>query len=137
MAVRESGDRPRRLGRRATVIGIVLATLAAVAIGEAAYRLFFGGPPADGTVTVDLSKPVNTFEGTQALGAGVDGLEKDEIDRVWTPDNIDAMRSAGYGPISFRLRTELGVKAGTGTPRAASATPRTSRATGRRPSRDR
>ena len=111
MRVRQSGDRPSRLGHRASIIGIVLATLGAVAIGEFAYRLMFGGPPADGTVTVDLSRPVNTFDGTPDLGAGVDGLEHGEIDKVWQPDNVAAMRSAGYGPISFRLRTELGVKA--------------------------
>ena len=111
MAVPVSGDKRGGLRRRASVLGIVLATFAAVAIGETAYRLIFGGPPADGTVTVDLSRPVNTFDGTPDLGAGVDGLEHGEIDRVWKPENITAMRSAGYGPISFRLRTELGVKA--------------------------
>jgi hypothetical protein len=67
--------------------------------------------PADGTITVDLDHAVSTFDGRTALGAGVDGLEHGEIAKVWTPKNLAAMRSAGFGPISYRLRTELGVKA--------------------------
>ena len=65
----------------------------------------------DGTVTVALDSPVNTVRPRQQFGAGIDGLEHGEIDTVWTPRNITAMRSAGFGPISYRLRTELGVKA--------------------------
>lgn len=66
---------------------------------------------ADTVIRIDRTKPVNEFAGGNVLGAGIDGLEKGEIDRVWTPQNIDLMKSAGFGPISFRLRTELGVKA--------------------------
>lgn len=66
---------------------------------------------ADAVVRIDKTTPVHEFDGGNALGAGIDGLEKGEIDRVWTPHHIDLMKSAGFGPISFRLRTELGVKA--------------------------
>ncbi len=62
-------------------------------------------------VTVDLDERVNHIPGTKALGAGIDGLEAGEIDKVWTPHHIDLMKSAGFGPLSFRLRTELGIKA--------------------------
>lgn len=94
-----------------TVAVAVLVTLSAVVIGERAFLWLAARQPADATVTIQLDQPVNTFDGVNALGAGVDGLEHGEIDKVWRPDNLAAMRSAGYGPISFRLRTELGVKA--------------------------
>ena len=67
--------------------------------------------PAQATVTVRPDQPLNTFPGVAALGAGIDGLEKGEIDKVWTQENLDLMKSAGFGPLSFRLRTELGIKA--------------------------
>jgi hypothetical protein len=44
---------------------------------------------------------------TKALGAGVDGHERDECARMFTDKNIAAMRSAGFGPLTYRLRTEL------------------------------
>ncbi|MBA3920845.1 MAG: discoidin domain-containing protein [Nostocaceae cyanobacterium] len=66
-----------------------------------------------GTVTIDFTPghAVNTFIPNEALGAGLDGLEKGDIARLYTPDNIRQMKSAGFGPISYRLRTELGIEA--------------------------
>ncbi len=55
--------------------------------------------------------PVNTFTPDRALGAGVDGLEKGEVAKVYTPSNLAEMRSAGLRSLTFRLRTELGVEA--------------------------
>lgn len=80
-------------------------------------------PPVDGTIRIDLATSLNEFPGTKALGAGVDGLEQGEIDRVWTPENVLAMKSAGFGPISYRLRTELGVKAWHWNPRGTWSDP--------------
>lgn len=68
-------------------------------------------PPADAVVAIDRTRALHEFNGTAALGVGVDGLRAGEIDRVWTPANVALMKSAGYGPVSFRLRTELGSKA--------------------------
>ena len=51
--------------------------------------------------------PVNQCVPTQALGAGVDGHEKGECGRMFTDKNIAEMRSAGFGPLTYRLRTEL------------------------------
>jgi hypothetical protein len=51
--------------------------------------------------------PVNQCVPTRALGAGVDGHEQDECARMFTDKNIAEMRSAGFGPLTYRLRTEL------------------------------
>ncbi|RDV12378.1 hypothetical protein DXK94_03410 [Arthrobacter sp. RT-1] len=80
-------------------------------------------PAVDATVTIDLDTTLNEFPGTRVLGAGVDGLEEGEIDKVWTPANVQAMKTAGFGPISYRLRTELGVKAWHWNPRGTWSDP--------------
>jgi hypothetical protein len=51
--------------------------------------------------------PVNQCAPTKTLGAGVDGHERDECARMFTDRNIAEMRSAGFGPLTYRLRTEL------------------------------
>ena len=67
-------------------------------------------PP--GIVTVQITpRPANTFVAAQALGAGVDGLDYGAIGKAYAPANIQAMRSAGLGALTYRLRTELAVEA--------------------------
>ena len=61
-------------------------------------------------VTVDTSHTVNRFDPRTAFGAGVDEVGRDEISRIYTPDNVHQMLSAGYGPLSYRLFTELSVE---------------------------
>jgi len=110
--------KPRRGGK---IVLVVLAGLitAGVIAGIVVPGVAEPGPlPAvDATINIDLGTTVNEFPGTRALGAGVDGLEEGEIDKVWTPVNVRAMKTAGFGPISYRLRTELGVKAWHWNPR--------------------
>ena len=57
---------------------------------------------------VSADHPVNRLVPTQALGAGVDGHEKGECAQMFTDKNITEMLSAGLGPLTYRLRTELG-----------------------------
>jgi hypothetical protein len=56
---------------------------------------------------VSADHPVNQCVPTRALGAGVDGHEKGECARMFTDKNIVEMLSAGFGPVTYRLRTEL------------------------------
>jgi hypothetical protein len=56
---------------------------------------------------VAADQPVNKCVPTQALGGGIDGHEKGECSRMLSGRNIAAMRSAGLGPLTYRLRTEL------------------------------
>src|SRR5216110_1938026 len=59
------------------------------------------------TATVDADHCVNKLVPPEALGAGVDGHERGECARMFTDKNIAEMRSAGFGPLTYRLRTEL------------------------------
>jgi F5/8 type C domain len=59
------------------------------------------------SAVVHADHPVNRCVPKKALGAGVDGHEQGECARMFTDKNIAEMRSAGFGPLTYRLRTEL------------------------------
>ena len=64
------------------------------------------------TVTIDLGGgPVNGFTPETALGAGVDGHARGDIAAIYRPATLRAMRSVGLRPLTYRLRTELGIEA--------------------------
>ena len=73
--------------------------------------------PTPGVLTIDFTKPLQTFNPNDALGAGIDGHEKGDIARLFTRSNIAAMRSAGLRPLTYRLRTELAGEAWHWNPR--------------------
>lgn len=58
-------------------------------------------------VTVHADRAVGQFRPSEAFGGGVDGHERGSIARMYTPANLKAMASAGFKPLTYRLRTEL------------------------------
>jgi hypothetical protein len=75
------------------------------------------------SATVSADHPVNRLVPTEALGAGVDGHEKGECAQMFTDKNITEMLSAGLGPLTYRLRTELGSEAWHWNPRGTWSDP--------------
>jgi F5/8 type C domain len=98
-------------GRSALGMRCVLASLFSAAIGlvplasQAQPRA--DEKPFEVSAVVLANRPVNQCVPAQALGAGVDGHEQGECARMFTDKNIAEMRSAGFGPLTYRLRTEL------------------------------
>ncbi len=86
----------------------------AAAVVSAALQFAFATETRGNEKSVSLSAiistdhPVNHCVPTESLGAGVDGHEKGECALMFTDKNITEMLSAGLGPLSYRLRTELG-----------------------------
>src|SRR3974390_3466055 len=64
----------------------------------------------DVRVVVDASRPVNTFTPVEAMGAALDGMEKDEVRTYLTPYNIKKLQEAGLRRLTYRTRPELGVE---------------------------
>src|SRR6266536_1795264 len=59
------------------------------------------------TVLVTPDDAANRFIPSRTFGAGVDGHAKGETERQLSPANIEAMLTAGFKPLTYRLRTEL------------------------------
>lgn len=59
------------------------------------------------TVSITPGHPANSFVPSHALGAGIDGHDKGVADLQLTAPNIQAMQSAGFKSLTYRLRTEL------------------------------
>ncbi len=87
----------------------MLVAWAAAAPAQAADS-HAGASPA---IIVDLTAAgqLQAFRPDETFGAGIDGAEEGDIDRLFTPHNIAAMKSAGLRPLTYRLRTELGIEA--------------------------
>jgi len=66
---------------------------------------------ADTGVVAVSDSAVAQFVPDQALGAAVDGLPAGQIDELYTPHNLAMMARTGLRPISYSLRTELGIDA--------------------------
>lgn len=62
-------------------------------------------------ILYDSSHPVNRFKPSEALGAAFDGHPQGEIDLMMKKSNLALMETVGLKPISYRLRTELGIEA--------------------------
>jgi F5/8 type C domain len=63
------------------------------------------------TITVDVSHPTNHFVPSETLGAGVDRIAVEAIDKDFLPDSLKMSLSSGWQPVSFRQNTELAVEA--------------------------
>ena len=63
------------------------------------------------TITIHTARPVNAIVPDRTFGAGVDGREYGDARRTFTAHNLKWMQSAGFGLLTYRLRTELGVEA--------------------------
>lgn len=64
-------------------------------------------------------EPARTFVPNRFFGACIDGHEAGDTARIFTPGNVAKMRSAGFGCISYRLRTELAGEAWHWNPQGA------------------
>ena len=107
---------PRRVSL--TLLGSIVPEIVAIPLWAAGLVLATAvpaqGPPTPPVavqLTIDTARPRATFDPAVAFGAGLDGHEEGENARIYTPSRLAAMRSAGLGCLSYRLRTELGVEA--------------------------
>jgi hypothetical protein len=80
------------------------------------------------TITVDASHPTNHFVPNQTLGAGVDRIAVEAIDKDLLQPTLEKTMASGWQPVTYRQNTELAVEAwhwnpqGTGATRAAKDT---------------
>ncbi|HEX6806898.1 MAG TPA: hypothetical protein VF118_02860, partial [Gemmatimonadaceae bacterium] len=60
------------------------------------------------TVRVEVAAGPNaSIDPRTTFGGGLDGHRPGDIARLYTPDTLRALASAGFGVVTYRLRTEL------------------------------
>src|SRR5579863_1027945 len=63
------------------------------------------------TISVDTSHPTNRFVPRETLGAGVDRIAVEAIDKDLLQPTLDKTLASGWQPITYRQNTELAVEA--------------------------
>jgi hypothetical protein len=63
------------------------------------------------TITVDASHPTNHFVPKETLGAGVDRIPVDAIDKDLQQPALEKTLASGWQPVTYRQNTELAVEA--------------------------
>jgi hypothetical protein len=63
------------------------------------------------TITVDASHPTNHFVPKETLGAGVDRIAVDAIDKDLLQPTLEKTLASGWQPVTYRQNTELAVEA--------------------------
>ncbi len=81
------------------------------AVDSLACVLAFACCSAGQTIEVDNSHPTNHFVPKETLGAGIDRIPVEAIDKDLQQPTLDKTLSSGWQPISYRQNTELAVEA--------------------------
>jgi hypothetical protein len=63
------------------------------------------------TIDVDTSRPTNHFVPRETLGAGVDRIAVDAIDKDLLQPTLEQTLASGWQPVTYRQNTELAVEA--------------------------
>jgi len=84
-----------------------LKKLAAVLAGILAFALSAAGQ----TISIDVSHPTNHFVPKETLGAGVDRIAVDAIDKDLLQPTLEKTQASGWQPVTFRQNTELAIEA--------------------------
>ena len=63
------------------------------------------------TITVDISHPTNHFVPKETLGAGVDRIAVEAIDKALRQPTLEKTLASGWHPVTYRQNTELAVEA--------------------------
>jgi hypothetical protein len=83
----------------------------ALLAGAFASLLFSARAATTNNITVLITpQPVNIISPQDVIGAGVDAIYGVSTATVYSPSNMAQMLAAGYGSLSYRLNTELGVQ---------------------------
>ncbi len=63
------------------------------------------------TITIDASHPTNHFVPRETLGAGVDRIAVEAIDKDLLQPTLEKTMASGWQPVSYRQNTELAIEA--------------------------
>jgi len=63
------------------------------------------------TIVVDMLHPTNHFVPSETLGAGVDRIAAEAIDKDLVQPNLDRALASGWQPVTYRQNTELAIEA--------------------------
>jgi hypothetical protein len=94
-----------------TLLREVSQYLSVLAAGAAAAVLLGGVSVAAQTVRIDTTAPVNTIRPRDAVGAGIDRIPVEAIDRDLTKQALAPVLKSGWQPVTYRQNTELAVEA--------------------------
>ena len=87
-----------------------MRTMAAIVICFATLFAFAFSASAQ-TIEIDTSHPTNHFIPRETLGAGVDRIAVEAIDKDLLQPTLDKTLASGWQPVTYRQNTELAIEA--------------------------